>query len=622
MNIKEIDNPKQIKQLSINELEHLSQDIRTFIMENVSKTGGHFSSNLGITDLTVALHYVFDSPKDKFIFDVGHQSYVHKILTGRAKDFSTLRQYNGLSGFQRRNESEHDPWEAGHSSTSISGATGIAIARDLNKEDFQVIAIIGDAAILSGESLEALNYLGSSNTKVIVILNDNDMSISKNVGGLSKALSDIRVSKQYNEAKDNYTQFMMKTKAGKEIYKATKKVKDKIKHRVMIDSLFQQFGIDYLGPVDGHDMGELINALTTAKKLDHSVILHVKTIKGKGYPRAEQDKIGLYHGVPPFDLKKGILNKTNTHSQKWSEAIANHIEYMMGKHDDICVITPAMISGSQLNHIFKSYPNRSFDVGIAEEHAMTFLAGLSVGGKFPFLSIYSSFAQRAYDQLNHDVARMDLPCLIGIDRCDLVGSDGSTHHGVFDISFMRGIPNLILMAPSSQKEAEAMINTAYYNHDHPYVIRYSKNSISKTSLHNDERLEIGSWEYRIHSDAKTVVITYGDHVNEIEERIRSHNLSCDLINARFINPMDEEMLNSIVDKNIIVYETCMVNSSLGSAIVLHYAKHHLNVNISLMGIGEHYVTHGDIENLLKQEKLSMDDVELRIQELNNEKRES
>ncbi|HCY53274.1 MAG TPA: 1-deoxy-D-xylulose-5-phosphate synthase, partial [Kandleria vitulina] len=388
MNIKEIDNPKQIKQLSINELEHLSQDIRTFIMENVSKTGGHFSSNLGITDLTVALHYVFDSPKDKFIFDVGHQSYVHKILTGRAKDFSTLRQYNGLSGFQRRHESEHDPWEAGHSSTSISGATGIAIARDLNKEDFQVIAIIGDAAILSGESLEALNYLGSSNTKVIVILNDNDMSISKNVGGLSKALSDIRVSKQYNEAKDNYTQFMMKTKAGKEIYKATKKVKDKIKHRVMIDSLFQQFGIDYLGPVDGHDMGELINALTTAKKLDHSVILHVKTIKGKGYPRAEQDKIGLYHGVPPFDLKKGILNKTNTHSQKWSEAIANHIEYMMGKHDDICVITPAMISGSQLNHIFKSYPNRSFDVGIAEEHAMTFLAGLSVGGKFPFLSIY------------------------------------------------------------------------------------------------------------------------------------------------------------------------------------------------------------------------------------------
>ena len=351
MNIEEIKNPQFLKQLNINELEDLSQEIRRFIMQSVATTGGHFSSNLGIVELTVAMHYVFDAPRDKIIFDVGHQSYVHKILTGRAKEFKRLRQFGSISGFQRRHESEYDPWEAGHSSTAISGAIGIATARDLNHDDYNVIAVVGDAAMMSGESFEALNYLGSSKHKVIVILNDNNMSISKNVGGFSNMLSDIRTSKQYKDVKDNYTSWMMRSKTGQRVCDATKKVKDKVKERVLADSSFAQFDLDYIGPVNGHDMEELIRALETVKELDHSVILHVITTKGKGYPLAEEDKSGLYHGVSPFDLSKGVIKPHHLHHQMWSEAIANHIEYLMHDHDDICVITPAMIAGSQLGDI-------------------------------------------------------------------------------------------------------------------------------------------------------------------------------------------------------------------------------------------------------------------------------
>ena len=483
MNIEEIENSKFLKSMTIEELSDLSQDIRSFIMHSVARTGGHFSSNLGIVELTVALHYVFDFPTDKIAFDVGHQSYVHKVLSGRAKELKNIRQYGGISGFQKRKESPYDCWEAGHSSTAISGSIGIATARDLNKEDYQVIAVVGDAAIMSGESFEALNYLGTCKHKVIVILNDNNMSITKNVGGLSNMLSEIRVSEKYKNARDNYVTFLKKSKTGERVYQVTKKMKDVVKDHILDESVFTKLGLDYLGPIDGHNMEDLISALNTAKDYDHSVIVHVETVKGKGYEKAEKDKIGLYHGVKPFDLNRGIVPALHTKHQSWSEAIANHVEFLMGKHQDICVITPAMITGSSLNHIFKHYPDRSFDVGIAEEHAMTFAAGLAISGKFPFLSIYSSFSQRAYDQLNHDIARMDLPCLIGIDRAGLVGEDGPTHHGVFDIGYMMPIPNLIIMAPHNQKEAELMMNTAYKNHDHPYIIRYSKNMIHKHKDH-------------------------------------------------------------------------------------------------------------------------------------------
>lgn len=623
MNIEEISNPQFLKQLNISELQGVSDDIREFLLKSIAKTGGHFSSNLGIVELTVAIYYVFNMPKDKLIFDVGHQSYVQKILTGRGKDFDQLRQYGGISGFQRRCESEYDCWEAGHSSTALSAGTGMAVARDLNGDDYHVICVVGDAAIMSGESFEALNYLGSCNSKVIVILNDNNMSISRNVGGLSNILSDIRTSKQYKDIKDNYSHMLKKLKNGQKVYDATKKVKDKVKNRVLADSAFRQFDLDYIGPVDGHNMADLIRALETVKELDHSVVLHVITTKGKGYEPAENDKIGLYHGVKPFDLSKGIVKETHAHHQTWSEAIANHIQVMMREHDDICVITPAMISGSHLGDIFHEFPKRSFDVGIAEEHAMTFAGGLSVSGKFPFLSVYSSFSQRAYDQLNHDIARMKLPCLIGIDRADLVGNDGSTHHGVFDISYMCSIPNLTIMAPHNQKEAEMMINTAYKNHDGPYVIRYSKNTIHKHSQHSKETLAVGSWEkIKYNRSNKVTLIVYGDRVKPAAEMIQNKNLPVNIINARFIKPMDTKMLDEIAHTSIVVYEHVMLSGGLGSQIALYYALKQQSVKMYLMGIRDHYVTFGDNETLLEHEGLSINDLENKLKEALNEERKS
>lgn len=623
MEIKKIENPRFLKQLNIDELNQLSQDIRDFLIENISKTGGHFSSNLGIVELTVALHYVFDSPEDKFLFDVGHQAYVHKILTGRAPMFTKLKKYGGMCGFQNRHESIHDPWEAGHSSTTISGATGLAIARDLKKEQFEVISIIGDAALMSGESLEALNFLGGIDTKVIVILNDNNMSISRNVGGLSNFLSDVRMSYKYNQAKSNYTEILSQSAVGQKIFDMTKRVKDKVKRKILLDTPFSQFDLDYIGPVDGHNMEELIRALETVKNLDHSVVLHVLTKKGKGYEPAEKDCSGVYHSVGPFDISKGIQPVLDQERHSWSQSVSDHVEYLMNKHDDICVITPAMITGSCLQSIFKNHPNRSFDVGIAEEHAMTLAAGLSQGGEFPFLSVYSSFFQRAYDQMNHDIARMNLPCLIGIDRAGLVGGDGATHHGVFDIGIIAPIPGVVIMAPKDEEEAQKMINTAYQNKDHPYVMRYSKNKVIDTHQHTDETIKLGEWELiKEVEDAAVNVVTYGDNVLAILEMTETDHLPINIINARFIKPIDEDMLNKMSDKPIIVYETDLMSGSLGSIMSLYYEKNHINVDMSFIGIDDHYVTFGDNESLYKQEHISLNDLKNKIEEIEHEKRKN
>lgn len=623
MEIKKIENPRFLKQLNIDELNQLSQDIRDFLIENISKTGGHFSSNLGIVELTVALHYVFDSPKDKFLFDVGHQAYVHKILTGRAPMFNKLKKYGGMCGFQNRHESIYDPWEAGHSSTSISGATGLAIARDLKKENFEVISIIGDAALMSGESLEALNFLGGIDTKVIVILNDNNMSISRNVGGLSNFLSDVRMSYKYNQAKSNYTEILSQSAFGQKIFDVTKRVKDKVKRKILLDTPFSQFDLDYIGPVDGHNIEELIRALETVKNLDHSVVLHVLTKKGKGYEPAEKDRSGVYHSVGAFDIVKGIQPVLDKEKHSWSQVVSDHVEYLMNKHDDICVITPAMITGSCLQKIFKNYPDRSFDVGIAEEHAMTLAAGLSQGKEFPFLSVYSSFFQRAYDQLNHDIARMNLPCLIGIDRAGLVGGDGATHHGVFDIGLIAPIPGVIIMAPKDEEEAQKMINTAYQNKDHPYVMRYSKNKVIDTHQHTDETIKVGQWEIiKEMEDAAINVVTYGDNVLAVLKMAETDHLPINIINARFIKPIDKDMLERMSDKPIIVYETDLMNGSLGSIMSLYYEKNHVNVDMSFIGIDDHYVTFGDNESLYKQEHISLNDLKNKIEEIEHEKRKN
>lgn len=624
MNLEKIIEPNYIKQLNSEELEELAQEIREFIIQNVSKTGGHFSSNLGIVELTMAIHYIFDSPQDKILFDVGHQAYVHKILTGRAKDFPTLRQFQGLSGFQKRSESIHDVWEAGHSSTAISGGIGMAVARDLNQEDGDIICIVGDAAIMSGESFEALNHLGSIESKVIVILNDNNMSISKNVGGLSNFLSEIRISTQYKAAKNNYTQFLNKTSFGKKFYRFTKKIKDQIKENVLDDNIFGEFGLDYIGPVNGHDFHELINALNVAKEMNHSVVVHVHTTKGKGYVLAENDYQGIYHGVAPFDYREGILKKTNP-QKSWSAIISSQIEKLMEQDQDIVVITPAMISGCCLENIFKKYPERSFDVGIAEEHAMTFAAGLSNGKKKPYITIYSSFLQRAYDQINHDIARMNLPCLIGVDRSGLVGADGETHHGVFDIGFLSGIPNLIYMTPKNAYEARCMVNTAMKNYDAPYVIRFPRGNVDDCNVDVDKTLDIGKWEPVLYDPHNVLtIITYDSKVIQVQQLIEKNQLPVNLINARFIKPMDKQILYKLSDdkQDLLIYETDLKIGSLGQMIAQFYSENHLDMTIDYLGIDDHYTPQGNVETLLKYEKISIDDLFILLKEKCSEERKS
>lgn len=618
MNLHDITGPEFLKQLNIKELESLSREIRQFIIENISKTGGHFSSNLGVVELSVALHYVFDSPKDKMIFDVGHQSYIHKILTGRANQFNTLRQYNGLSGFQKRKESIHDQWEAGHSSTAISAGVGMAIARDLNHESGEIICIVGDGAIMSGESFEALNYLGSLKSKVIIILNDNDMSITENVGGLSNFFSEVRMSASYHNAKNSYVKFLSRNQFGKKIYQVTKKLKDKFKDRVLDTTIFSQFGLDYLGPVDGHDYHELINVLNLAKEADHSVVVHVHTIKGKGYEFAENDKKGIYHGVSPFNYVEGV-KASDTSS--WSSVISNHIEKHMDHDEDIVVITPAMMSGSCLNGIFDKYPQRSFDVGITEEHAMTFAAGLSNAGKKPYITMYSSFLQRAYDQINHDIARMNLPCLIGVDRAGLVGSDGETHHGVFDISFLSAIPNITIMTPSNAKEAKLLINTALKNFDHPYALRFPRGNVEDIDINISDTVEFGSWAKIIYDPSYlTTIITYDNKVETVKELIEKHNLKINLINARFIKPMDYSLLNELYNdkQSLVVYETDVMIGSLGSMIAHYYSKQNMHMHIQYFGIDDHFTPQGKVDELLKHENIDMDALFQYLKGSNNE----
>lgn len=605
MDILDIKDPTFLKELDKDGLESLAANIREFLIQNISKTGGHFSSNLGVVELTIALHYVFNSPEDKIFFDVGHQSYTHKILTGRAKDFSTLKKYKGLSGFQKREESIHDVYEAGHSSTALSAAVGMACARDLNNDHYHIVPVIGDAAMVGGPSLEALNHLGSINSKVIIILNDNQMSISKNVGGVNNFLSDIRTSSSYNKAKADVVSFLQHVPGGNKLYSATSKAKEKIKEHLIEESIFTEFGVEYLGPIDGHDFKDLIRAFRKAKDMKESVVVHVVTTKGKGYPYSENDEEGNWHSVPPFSMQTGKFKKTATEETPIAEIISSQVYKAMAFDNDVVCITPAMVNGSKLNSIFRDFPDRSFDVGIAEEHATTFACGLASIGKKPFLSMYSSFLQRAYDQLNHDVARMNLPVVVGVDHAGLVGSDGPTHHGVFDIGLLMALPNVVIFTPSNAIEAKQFINTAFFFHDRPYFIRYSKDSMKDEQVLINDRLTIGTWTKVIDNNAKKVVLTYDKKVQDAYEVITSKELDCDLINARFLKPMDYEMINSIIEQydEIIIYETDLRNASFGIFLISHLNTIGYKGKIKHIAIEDHFTPQGDEKNLKKLEKI-------------------
>ena len=606
MDINKIKDPKFLKEMSIKEMETLADDIRIFLLNNVSKTGGHLSSNLGVVELTIALHYCFDAPKDKVLFDVGHQSYVHKILTGRAEKFNTLRQFEGISGFQRREESEYDCFEAGHSSTALSTAFGMAIARDLNKDDYQVIAVVGDGSMSSGLSLEALNHIGDVKSKVIIIFNDNNMSISKNVGALTQGFANLRNSESYLNLKENIKDYLKSKRNGEQYISFAKNIKKTIKSKVIQSGLFDEFDIEYLGPIDGHNIQDLINAFNACKLKDGPVVVHVVTKKGKGYKFTEEDKTGAWHGVGKFDVTTGKnLSEIPNYYKSYSQIVADHISKLMEKDEDIVTITPAMIGGSKLSSVFAKYPNRCFDCGIAEDHALTFASGLALNGKKPFVSIYSSFLQRAYDQMNHDICRMNLPVIIGVDRASIVGEDGDSHQGVFDISFLKPLPNLIICQGKDSNEIENLIDLGFKTSS-PFVIRYPRGSI-EYSEYKETEISLGKWEKIVNNDNEdAIIITYGNDVVKIEKDIINNKLNYNLINARFINPVDEEMIIEVAKKGkpIFVYTNDIIKGGLGDSILEVLNINRINVPLYILGVDNIYVKHGDLSSI--KESLHLD----------------
>lgn len=606
--ISDIESPAFLKDLNPDQLKELSKAIRAFLIENVSKTGGHLSSNLGIVELTVALHKVFDSPKDKFIFDVGHQSYVHKILTGRAGLFPTLRQYEGLSGFQKISESEHDVWEAGHAGTALSAALGMAIVRDVRKDDSSIIAIVGDGSMANGMCFEALNHIGYAKNKLIIILNDNNMSISQNVGALSHAIARLRTSHPYNTLKHDIKDILVKNVVGSAVLDGMRSVKDKIKRSVVRPSIFTDLNLEYLGPIDGHNFSELTDALISAKEHEGPVLVHVITTKGKGFMPSETDKSGRWHGVNQFDPDTGNnLGELPLNHLSWSQIISETLIVLAKQDPRLMVITPAMIQGSKLEKFFALFPERSIDCGIAEEHAATLAASLALSGMKPFLSIYSTFLQRAYDQINHDIARMNCPVIIGIDRSGLVGEDGPTHHGIFDIGILRPIPNLMIAQPKDADEAQDLVYTAMQM-DLPFAIRYPRGSAPYQEKQTFNLIPPGTWELLGDLEqASAVVIAYGPDVLKIKEKSEHNQIPIAVVNARYIKPVDAQMLLrlSLSGKPILCYEPDMLAGGLGSAILEHAEEANLNLDLHRIGIGDHFVPHGSLPDLRKLESIDL-----------------
>jgi 1-deoxy-D-xylulose-5-phosphate synthase len=627
MNLEDIQNPHFLKAYETEQLNKLAGDIRSFLIEKLSVRGGHLGPNLGVVELTLAMHKVFESPKDKFIWDVGHQAYVHKILTGRASQFDTLRQYKGLCGFPKRIESEHDVWETGHSSTSLSAAMGMAIARDLKKTDDKVIAVIGDGALTGGMALEALNHIGHEKKDLIVILNDNEMSIAPNVGALHNVLGRMRTARKYNKAKDELEALIRKIPAfGGKLAATAERVKDSLKYLLVSGMFFEELGYTYLGPVDGHDLDDLIENLTYAKKTKGPVIIHVLTKKGKGYDPAESDKNDSWHGVGPYKIESGEQIKPQQTGPSYSGVVSKTLEKLSHKDERITVITPAMTIGSKLVDYGKAFPDRLFDVGIAEQHATTMAAGLATQNMKPVLSIYSTFLQRGYDQVVHDVARQNLNVLFTIDRSGLVGADGETHQGVFDIAFLRHIPNMVLMMGKDENELQHMVYSAIKYEDGPIAIRFPRGNGTGVQMDEEfENIPIGSWEVLKEGD-DVAILTFGTTIPmalEAWEILAKSGVSARVINARFIKPLDFKMLNELYAQNmpILTLEEAVLQGGFGSAVLEHAADNQATVLIDRMGIPDCFIEHGSVTKLLEEIGLTTPDLVERVKKLVKRKAE-
>jgi 1-deoxy-D-xylulose-5-phosphate synthase len=612
MDLTKISSPSFLKSLDNEQLKELSEDIRSFLIEKGSVTGGHIGPNLGVVELTIALHKTFNSPDDKFLWDVGHQAYVHKILTGRADQFDTLRQFKGLCGFPKRIESEHDVWEAGHSSTSLSAAMGMATARDLQNKKNYVIPIIGDGALTGGMALEAMNHIGHEKTNMIVILNDNEMSIAPNVGALHNVLGKLRTHGKYNKAKDDVEFLLKKIPAvGGMIAGTAERVKDSLKYLLVSGVFFEEMGFTYLGPIDGHNFEALEENLKNAKKMDGPVLLHVITKKGKGFKPAENDKIGTWHGTGPYKMETGDIIKSSSKAPSWSGLIAETARKLAREDSRIVAITPAMPVGSKLEGFASEFPNRMIDVGIAEQHATTMAAGLAADGMKPFLVIYSTFLQRAYDQVLHDICRQKLNVVIGIDRSGLVGADGETHQGVFDISFLRHMPNMVIMMPKDENEGQHMVKTAFDYADGPIAIRYPRGNGLGVPMDDElKSIPIGSWEV-LKTGTQAAILTFGTTISmsmQAAAELEHAGISVEVINARFIKPLDGEMLRQLQQRNIpiITVEESMLQGGFGSAVMEFYNENDLTATIKRIGIPDMFIEHGDVNLLLNEINVTSD----------------
>lgn len=602
MILEKIQKENDIKELEPEELGLLAEEIREFLIEKISKTGGHLASNLGVVELTMALHLAFDLPEDKLIWDVGHQAYTHKLLTGRRAGFDDLRKYGGMSGFPKRKESDCDAFDTGHSSTSISAGLGYVAARDILGEEHHVVSIIGDGSMTGGMAYEALNNAAQLRKNFIIVLNDNNMSISENVGGMSRYLNGLRTADAYVGLKKGVEDTLMKIPVqGEKIVHQMKKTKSGLKQLIVPGMFFEDMGITYLGPVDGHDVRKLYKALNEAKRVDHAVLVHVLTKKGKGYEPAEKNP-SRFHGTGPFVIETGEAKSSggkDSYTDVFSKVLCD-----IGRHDEkVTAITAAMAGGTGLDRFQKYFPDRFFDVGIAEEHALTFAAGLAAGGMKPVVALYSSFLQRAYDQTIHDICLQKLPVVLAVDRAGLVGSDGETHQGLFDLSFLSTIPNMTVMSPKNRWEMADMIRFAV-DFGHPAALRYPRGEAYEGLKEFREKVKYGRSE--VLYEEEDIAIFFVGHMASLAENVRTRlkdiGYSCSLINARFVKPLDHDVLEQMAGEHglFVTIEENVLTGGYGEQVLEHVSRARLGVHVLNIGIPDDYIEHGNVDVLRRE----------------------
>ncbi|GHU55827.1 1-deoxy-D-xylulose-5-phosphate synthase [Clostridia bacterium] len=602
--LENVNSVSDLKKLTIKELPVLAGEIRDFLITSISETGGHLASNLGVVELTIALHYCFDSPVDKIVWDVGHQSYVHKILTGRRDKFDTLRKYKGLSGFPKTSESPHDIVDTGHSSTSISAALGLATARDLSGEKHSVLAVIGDGSMTGGLAFEGINHAGRLDTNLIVILNDNQMSISENVGALSKHLNRLRTAPSYSVAKENVHRFLKRLPIfGEALGEMTLRTKDAIKYLLIPNTMFDEYGFNYIGPFDGHNLPQLIDVLKRVKKMKGPILLHVYTKKGKGYPLAERSPEN-YHGIEPYDIESGRPIKVKVWNT-YSDVFGKTLLQMARDNDKIVAITAAMPSGVGLTPFAAEFPSRVFDVGIAEGHAVTFAAGLARAGYVPVFAVYSTFLQRGYDQILHDIALPKLHAVFAVDRAGIVGGDGETHQGLYDVSFLCGIPNMTVLAPKNKNELIDMMKFAA-DFDAPIAIRYPKGAVS--SVYKEVRSPIVFGKSETLEQGRDILIIFAGDMGEtaayVYEQLSRGGYEPTLVNARFMKPIDTDLVDSLADyKYVFVLESVVETGGLANSILFQANKRNtLNKEVVFMAFNfpDTFVAQGGRPEILRE----------------------